>query len=128
MHNPTKRLVRILAVGWLAFGGTGLGLQRVLSGPAITVIIDRSYCDPGAWQQQVAGPYGELYSQVEQRRLSIDQVIYLSDLGVETAADVPTPNEVDALSTYGRFNSERLQQITADYPEATVLACHNSGP
>lgn len=128
MGNPNRRLISILGLGWLAFLGAGLGLKQVLSGPAVTVVIDRSYCDPTAWQQQIVTPYANLYDQNQQNRLSIDRVIYFSDLGMETATELPTPDDISRLSTYGRFNPDQLQQAKTTYPEATVLSCGRAGP
>jgi hypothetical protein len=122
MDNPNRRLLQILTVGWLAFIGAGFGLRQVLSGPAVTLIIDRSYCDPTRWQQ-ITDDYGALYEQHQQQRLTIEQVIYVSDLGQEVARDLPTPETLQDMGTYGRFNGEQLQQATAEHPQATVLVC-----
>ncbi len=122
MENPNRRLLQILAVGWLAFLGVGFGIRQAFSGPTVTIIIDRSYCDPARWQQ-ITTEYGQLYSQHQQKRLTINQVIYVSDLGQEVATDIPSPAQLQAMGTYGRFNGEQLQQITAAYPEAEVFAC-----
>lgn len=125
MRKPNQRLILTLGLGWLAFAGLGLGLRQFLSGPAVTVIIDRSYCDPAQWQQRVGDRYAEIYAQQQQRQITIAEVIYVSDLGQEVADTVPDPAAVSALSTYGRPNSAQLQQITQDYPGATVLTCGN---
>ena len=122
MGNPNQRLVKILGVGWLAFIGLGVGLRQVLSGPRLTVVIDRSYCDPSQWQR-VTRAYADLYTQQEQRQLTIDQVIYVSDLGQEVATTVPTPDQVSGLNTFGRFSTEQLQQASQAYPNARVLSC-----
>lgn len=122
MENPNRRLLQILMVGWLAFLGAGVGLRQALSGPRVTVVIDRSYCDPTRWQQ-ITVDYGDLYQQHRQKRLTIDQVIYVSDLGQEVAETIPTPEALEALGTYGRFNAEQLQQATEAYPDAEVFAC-----
>ena len=123
MRNPNQRLILTLGLGWLAFAGLGLGLRQLLAGPAVTVIIDRSYCAPAQWQERVADQYASLYAQQEQRQLTIDQVIYISDLGQEVADAIPSPAEVQTLSTYGRPNPTQIQQATQDNPAATVLSC-----
>lgn len=122
MGNLNRRLLQILAVGWLAFLGAGIGLRHALSGPTVTVIIDRSYCNPLQWQQ-VTDRYGELYDQHQQKRLTINQVIYVSDLGEEVVGEVPSPDQLQKMGTFGRFNPGRLQQATAAHPNAEVLTC-----
>lgn len=125
MRNPTQRLIYTLSLGWLTFAALGLGLRQLLASPRVTVVIDRSYCAPAQWQQRVSDRYADLYEQQQQRQITIDQVIYVSDLGQEVAPTVPSPQEVERLSTYGRRNAEQMQQATADNPDATVLACGN---
>lgn len=125
MRNPNQRLILTLGLGWLAFAGLGLGLRQLLAGPAVTVIIDRSYCDPAQWQERVGNRYASLYAEQEQRQLTIDQVIYVSDLGQEVAAAIPSPEDVQTLSTYGRANPTQMQQATTENPDATVLSCGN---
>lgn len=127
MRNPNRRLLQILMIGWLAFIGAGFGLRQAFSGATVTLIIDRSYCDPTRWQRMTED-YAELYQQHQQKRLTIDQVIYVSDLGQEVAAEVPTPDQLQALGTFGRFNADQLQQATAEHPEATVFACGQVSP
>lgn len=125
MRNPNQRLIRTLGLGWLAFAALGLGLRQLLASPKVTVVIDRSYCAPAQWQERVGEPYADLYAQQQQRQLTIDQVIYVSDLGQEVADTVPDPGAVSTLSTYGRPNPTQLQQATQDHPGATVLTCDN---
>lgn len=125
MRNPNQRLLLTLGLGWLAFAGLGLGLRQLLAGPAVTVIIDRSYCAPAQWQERVGDRYASLYAEQEQRQLTIDQVIYVSDLGQEVSEAIPSPEDVQALSTYGRPNLTQMQQATQENPDATVLTCGN---
>ncbi len=125
MRNPNQRLIRTLGLGWLAFAALGLGLRYLLKGQTITVVIDRSYCAPAQWQQRVGDRYADLYAQQQQRQITIGQVIYISDLGQEVASSVPDPATVKSLSTYGRPNPTQLQQVTQDYPDATVFTCGN---
>lgn len=127
MRNPNQRLIRILGLGWLAFLGLGFGLRQALTAPSVTVIIDRSYCAPAQWQP-LAEEYAALYDQQAQHRLKINQVIYISDLGQEVATAIPTPDEIRALSTFGRFNQAQMNQAIQAQPEAKVLSCHISPP
>lgn len=125
MRNPNQRLFRTLGLGWLTFAALGLGLRQILASPKVTVIIDRSYCAPAQWQQRVSERYADLYADQEQRQLTIDQVIYVSDLGQEVAEAVPAPEDVQTLSTYGRPNPTQMQQAAQENPDATVLSCGN---
>ena len=111
MRNPTRRLIYTLGLGWITFAALGLGLRQILAGPAITVVIDRSYCDPAQWQQ-LADQY-------------VDQVIYVSDFGQVVATPVPTPAEVQALTPNGLPNAAEMQKATDANPNATVLTCGN---
>jgi hypothetical protein len=86
------------------------------------VIIDRSYCTPAQWQP-IAEEYATLYEQQTQQRLKIEQVIYVSDLGQEVAQEIPTPEQIRTLSTFGRFNEAQMNQVMAAQPEAEVLSC-----
>ncbi|WP_017302203.1 hypothetical protein [Nodosilinea nodulosa] len=124
MRKPNQRLILTLGLGWAAFAALGLGLRQLLAGPSVTVIIDRSYCAPAQWQQ-LANQYADLYAQQEQQEITIAQVVYVSDLGQEIAKAVPSPEAVQALSTYGRSSPTQIQQATANYPDATLLTCSN---
>ncbi len=124
MRNPTQRLIYTLSLGWLTFAALGLGLRQILASPGVTVVIDRSYCAPAQWQR-VSDRYADLYEQQQQRQITIDQVIYVSDLGQEVAEAVPSPEDVQTLSTYGRPNPTQMQQAAQENPDATVLSCGN---
>lgn len=125
MRNPNQRLMITLGLGWLTFAALGLGLRQILASPKVTVVIDRSYCAPTQWQRRVSDRYADLYEQQQQRQITIDQVIYVSDLGQEVAEAVPSPEDVQTLSTYGRPNPTQMQQATQENPDATVLSCGN---
>lgn len=122
MRKPTHRLLLTLGLGWLAFIGLGLGLRQWIAGPAVTVIIDRSYCAPAQWRAQ-ARRYTDLYEQHDQGRIRITQVIYVSDLGAVVAETIPTPEEVNALTSFGRFNAAEMDQALQAEPNAEVLSC-----
>lgn len=114
--------MRIVGGGWLAFIVTGLLLSRLLAAPTATVLIDQSYCKPIQWQA-VAQEYTKLYEQQQQQKLQIDSVIVFSDLGQTAIAPLPTPAEIQALSTYGRPNPARQQELQEQYPNAILLSC-----
>ena len=123
MGNPNQRLILTLGLGWAAFLALGLGLRQVLRSPGVTVIIARSYCSPAQWQG-ITQKYADLYEQDQQQRITLDQVIYVSDLGQEAAAQIPTPAQVQALNTFGRFNPSQLEAALRAQPQARVLSCH----
>jgi len=122
--SSTRRLVQTVALGWFAFAAAGAGLRQFASGPTITVIIDRSFCPAPQWQQQVVAPYADLVAQADQRRLHIEQVVYVTDLDVDVAAEVPTPAAVADLPTFGRFNPQQLAQVQQRYENSQVLSCN----
>lgn len=121
---PTRRLVQTVALGWLAFAAAGVGLRQFAGGPAITVIIDRSFCPAPQWQQQVVDPYTDLVAQADQRRLQIEQVVYVTDLNADVATEVPTPAAVADLTTFGRFNPQQIEQVEQRYDNSQVLSCN----
>lgn len=123
MGNPNQRLILTLGLGWLAFLALGLGLRQGLRSPGVTVIIDRSYCSPAQWQG-VIQQYTDLYDQYQRQQITLEQVIYVSDLGQEAAPQIPTPEQVQALNTYGRFNPSQLEAALKAQPQARVLSCH----
>jgi hypothetical protein len=125
MRKPTLRLLLTLGLGWLAFIGLGLGLRQWNTGPTVTVIIDRSYCAPAQWQAQ-AQRYTDLYDQHDQGRLRIVQVIYVSDLGAVVAETLPTPEEINRLNTFGRFNAAQMEQARQAAPNPEVLSCQGN--
>ena len=127
MRNPTTRLLLTLGLGWLAFVGLGLALRQGIGRPAVIVVIDRSYCDPDQWQP-IAADYATLYEQHRQGRLRIEQVVYVSDLGAVAAEAIPTPAEINTLSTFGRFNAAQMEQMLQAAPEAQVFSCHLNRP
>lgn len=126
MRHPTRRFLLTLGLGWIAFLGLGLGLRQGFTTPAVTVIIDRSYCAPAQWQP-IAANYATLYEQHRQGRLRIDQVIYVSDLGPVVADTIPTPEDINTLNTFGRFNPAEMDQVRQAQPKAEVFSC-NLGP
>ena len=123
MGNPNQRLILTLGLGWAAFLALGLGLRQGFRSPRVTVILDRSYCTPAQWQG-ITQKYADLYEQDQQQRITLDQVIYVSDLGQEAAAQIPTPAQVQALNTFGRFNPSQLEAALRAQPQARVLSCH----
>ncbi|MEY3297185.1 MAG: hypothetical protein RLZZ597_445 [Cyanobacteriota bacterium] len=127
MRKPTLRLLLTLGLGWIAFVGLGLGLRQGIARPTLTVVIDRSYCDPTQWQP-IAANYATLYEQHRQGRLRIEQVIYVSDLGAVVAETIPTPEEVNALTTFGRFNATQMEQVIQADPDAEVFSCNLNRP
>lgn len=122
MKNLNRDLLRIIGGGWLAFIITGLLLSRLLAVPTATILIDQSYCKPAQWQA-VAQEYAQLYQRQQQQQLQIESVILFSDLGQTEIAPLPTPADIQALSTYGRPNLERQKELQTEYPNAILLKC-----
>ncbi|MGP1383574.1 MAG: hypothetical protein ACTS2F_08435 [Thainema sp.] len=124
MQNLNRDLIRIVGGGWLAFLIVGLLLSRLLAVPTATVLIDQSYCKPAQWQT-VAQDYAQLYQRQQQQQLQIESVIVFSDLGQTAIAPIPTPADIQTLSTYGRPNPERQKELQAEYSNAILLKCPN---
>jgi hypothetical protein len=117
-----KQLFKTLGLSWLAFLITGVLISWLFAMPAITVIIDRSYCPPTEWQQVVQN-YTQLYQQHQQRRLRLQSVILFSSLAEEKFATPPQPEVLQKSSTYGRPQPQRKSQLQKQYPQAQILQC-----
>jgi hypothetical protein len=115
--SPTRRFIRILGAGWLAYLLLGVGLSRLGGGPRVTVIIDRSFCANGSG---VVAQYAQLYAQHQQKQLTITSVILINNLGAEELTSPPAP---ESLKTFGLPDPEGLQRLQQAHPNAKVLTC-----
>ncbi|MBE7385911.1 MAG: hypothetical protein F6J95_031550 [Leptolyngbya sp. SIO1E4] len=121
-QNPTRRLIRTLGLGWLAFAGVGLLLHFVIRIPAITVIIDRSYCPPDQWQQQVVQPYRDLYQQAHSKQLQITQVVVMTDIDQTPLPTVPAPEALG--NPFGQApDFGTVAAVAQQFPDAVFLRC-----
>ncbi|NEP62479.1 MAG: hypothetical protein F6K31_37050 [Symploca sp. SIO2G7] len=121
-QNPTKRLISTLGLGWLAFGGLGLGLRYAVQGPEVTVIIDQSYCPPTQWRTAVVQPYAELHQKSQANQRKIARVIVVTDIDQTTLATIPTPDELG--NPFGQApSSDTLTELQQQFSEAVVLKC-----
>lgn len=120
--NPTKRLISTLGLGWLAFGGLGLGLRYAVQVPEVIVIIDQSYCPPAQWETAVVQPYGALYKKSQTNQTKIAQVIVLTDIDQTTLTTIPTPDELG--NPFGQApGAEKLTALQQQFKETVVLKC-----
>ena len=120
--NPTKRLLSTLSLGWLAFGGLGLGLHYGVQVPEVTVIIDQSYCPPTQWQSSVVQPYSDLYQKSQANQRKIAQVVVVTDIDQTTLATIPTPDGLG--NPFGQAPSpEALTQLQQQFSETVILTC-----
>ncbi|BAZ88831.1 hypothetical protein NIES932_02960 [Raphidiopsis curvata NIES-932] len=115
------RLITIVLTGWISLLVSGLVL--VLATPSTTVIIDRSYCPSDQWQTQVVIPYRDLYQKHQDKRLKIESITLLSDLGQESSKTIPTPEEIAILNTYGKLSSDRQKSLEKLSRTVKVLSC-----
>lgn len=123
--NPNqlnRTLLRIVGVGWAAFAIATLAIRTVFAAPDVTLLVDRSYCEPAQWQA-VAEQYADLYQQHERGSITIQTTIFFSDLGEETAPELLTPDAFQDLATYGRPSPERQSALEAAHPQAKLLSC-----
>jgi hypothetical protein len=124
MNKLNRKLITTLGLGWLGFGIVGSAIAFALPPTQITVLIDRSFCPQDQWQA-IASAYNDLYQQHQNRDLQIKEVITFSDIGQEVLSEIPTPDAVRSLNTYGRSNQERLKQLQSTYPQAKLLSCQS---
>jgi hypothetical protein len=122
MRKLNRPLLQVLGITWFAFLISGLVISVGFAIPQITVLIDRSYCSPNQWQSVVA-QYEQVYEQQQQGEVKFRAVVLFSDLGEEVRSHPPAPSEIATLSTYGRMNSIRQQDLQRNYPKSTVLGC-----
>lgn len=121
-HNPTKRLLSTLGLGWLAFGSLGMGLRYAVQVPEVTVIIDQSYCPPAQWQTSVVQPYGDLYQKSQANQRKISQVVVVTDIDQTTLATIPAPDELG--NPFGQApSSETLMDIQQQFLDTVLLKC-----
>lgn len=117
-----KTLLKTLGLSGLMFLGGGLLISQVFPMPAVTLLIDHSYCPRPQWEQ-VVNDYATLYRQHRRRQIQIQQVVLFNGLGVDPLPTPPTPAEIQQLSTYGQASRDRQTTIKKDYPNARLLDC-----
>ncbi|MEY2977435.1 MAG: hypothetical protein ACO3NK_06540 [Prochlorotrichaceae cyanobacterium] len=122
MRDPNQRLITTVLVGWAAFAGLGIVLRQAIAMPRVTVVIDRSYCEPQNWQK-VVDRYQALYAQHQNKQLQIESVILLSDLGEETLKTPLDPSAVQQLKTYGRKDLARQEVLSNEVENMELLSC-----
>jgi hypothetical protein len=117
-----RSLVRIVGLGWLAFAIATITIRVVFAAPDVTLLIDRSYCEPAQWQL-VVDQYADFYQQHQRGQINLETVILFSDLGEETADPLPSPTELQNLQTYGKSSPDRQAALEAQFPNARLLQC-----
>ncbi|MEM9805452.1 MAG: hypothetical protein AAF959_09230 [Cyanobacteria bacterium P01_D01_bin.56] len=121
--NTTKRLISTLSLGWLIFGGLGLGLRYAVLVPNVTVIIDQSYCPPDQWKTAVVEPYAALFKKSQARRQIISQVVVVTNIDHTPLTRIPSPDELG--QPFGQpLASETLVILETQFPETVVLRCN----
>lgn|GEM_PF-1064391 len=110
MGDPNRRLLITVLTGWAGFIALGFILRQGIGIPQVTIVIDRSYCEPQQWKT-VADQYQVFYQQNQKRQIQIQSVILLSDLGEETLDTPLDPNAVQQLRTYGRKDPTKQQAL-----------------
>lgn len=121
-NNSLNRDLSIFIAGsCTAFILTWLLFNRLVI-PQVTIIIDRSYCQPQQWQEQVVKTYKGLYNQ-HPSRLKIQRVVSFNDLGTESFAQIPPPDKIKTLVTFGKQNQQLRQQLQTKYNSSRILSC-----
>lgn len=121
-NQLNRALFSIVGLGWVAFAIAAFTIRVVFAAPVVTVLIDRSYCEPAQWQQ-VAADYTAIYDRDRRGDIVLDSVILFSDLGTEVLDDPPSPDTIRTLQTYGRPNPQRRSELSAKYPDTQLLTC-----
>ena len=118
----TKQLLTTLAFSGLAFLLTGFTIQRFAAPPAVTILIDRSYCPATRWQK-LTDSYVQLHQQHRRKQIRIESVIAFSDLNQVKLETVPNPSAIQTLKTYGQSNAKTQAALLQAYPNSNLLSC-----
>jgi hypothetical protein len=121
-NHLNRTLLRTVGVGWVAFAIAAVAIRTVFAAPNITLLVDRSYCEPAQWQV-VAAQYADLYQQHQRGSITISSTIFFSDLGEEVSDQVLTPDAFQNLATYGLPSPDRQAALEATHPQAQRLSC-----
>ena len=119
-----RSLISILGMGWLSFLIAGSIIIKVFAAPEIVLFIDRSFCPPEQWKNVVEN-YRDFYQKNQDKKLKITSVVLFSDLGDETLKMIPTPEEISRVSTYGKLNNNRQNEIKKISGSGKILTCNN---
>jgi hypothetical protein len=122
MTSINQKLLKTYGLSGLAFVVTGILISWLFTVPHMTVVIDRSYCPSHQWRS-VAAHYEQLYQQHQRHQIQINSVVLFSDLDQEERSHPPNPSEIAALSTYGKKNLARQQQVQRGHLNTRLLEC-----
>ena len=122
MNQLNRYLLTILGLGWLSFLIMGILLNQFFAAPNFVLLVERSYCPPQQWQQ-VVQKYSDLYRQHQQNLVKIESVILFNDLGEEVLTNIPTPEALGDLPTYGRSNPQKARELSKTYAQVKVIRC-----
>ncbi len=117
-----KQLLKTLTFSSLAFLATGFTIQRFAAPPAVTILIDRSYCPATQWQK-LTDSYAQLHHQHRRKQIHIESVITFSDLDQVKLKTVPTPGTIQTLKTYGQSDAKTQSALLQAYPDSNLLSC-----
>lgn len=117
-----RSLLWTVGLGWLGFLIVGVAVARLFAISQVTVLIDRSACNPEGWQQ-VSDRYNTLYQAHQRKRIRLVQVVIVSDLGAEVRETLPSPAEFNRMKTSGKANPERFEQLKSSFDNVNVIAC-----
>ena len=123
--STRKRLLKTMAFSSLAFLTTGFAIQRYAAPPALTVVIDRSYCPSTQWQT-LSDSYTQLYQRHQRKQVTITSVTLVSDLSQTTLKSPPTPSEIRVLKTYGKPSAQTASTGPPSNAAARFLSCQSN--
>ena len=121
-NHLNRTLLRTVGAGWAAFAIAAFAIRTVFAAPNVTLLVDRSYCEPAQWQV-VTEQYTDLYQQHQRGSITISATMFFSDLGEESSDQVLAPEAFQDLTTYGRPSPDRQAALEAAHPQARLLSC-----
>jgi len=125
-NRTQKQLLTTLAFSGAAFLLSGFAIQRFAAPPTLTVLIDRSYCPATQWKT-LSDNYAQLYHRHQQKKVSIESVVLVSDLSQTVLETLPTPSDVALLKTYGKPNPQAMSDLSAGGHDVQLLSCRRVG-
>ncbi|MEO0867034.1 MAG: hypothetical protein AAFY17_01055 [Cyanobacteria bacterium J06642_11] len=102
---------------------TGLLIRWGFAIPNVTVLIDRSYCPAGEWNQLV-DTYRILYRQHQRRQIQIKTTVLFNTFTQEALTTPLLPDALHRLKPYGQSDARHLTDVQKAYSNGQLLSCN----